>query len=195
LRNALAAAKFDEATVSARLEVPNLYDVKRLADGRSTLTSTPEDANAVFVRLLIDGEMLPTPVVERLLTAEVLAALHVLGVVAPAADAHASGGATVMLYPTQGLWLASDRQPMRVADMHLVAQDYVFSALNDLTQRYLDSVPDAPGGRVLEMCAGTGIAALRAARRGAAEAWATDIAPRCVEFARFNVQLNDLTDR
>ena len=71
----------------------------------------------------------------------------------------------------------------------------MFSAVNDLTEQYLEVVPDAPGGRVLELCAGTGVAALRAARRGAAEAWATDIAPRCVEFIRFNARLNDVADR
>ena len=195
LRDALAAAQFDEPTVSARLGVRWLYNVKRIADGRTTLASMPEDANAVFVRLLIDGETLATTLVERLLGADVMAALRTLGVVAPSADGEASLIATVMLYPTQGLWLASDRQPMRVADMDLVPQDYVFSALSDLTQRYLHVVPDAPGGRVLELCAGTGVAALRAARRGAAEAWATDIVPRCVDFARFNVQLNGLADR
>jgi len=32
-------------------------------------------------------------------------------------------------------------------------------------------------------------------RRGAAEAWAADITPRCVHFARFNALLNDLGDR
>ena len=195
LREALAAAKFDEPTISARLGVASLYDVKRLADGRTTLASTPEDANAVLVRLFIDSETLPTRLVERLLRADVLAALHTLGMVAPAAGSDASLAATVLLYPTQGLWLASDRQPMRVADMDLLRQDYVFSALNSLTQQYLDVVPDAPGGRVLELCAGTGVAALRAARGGAAEAWATDIAPRCVEFSRFNAQLNNLADR
>ena len=195
LRDALAAAKFDESTVSARLGVPSLYDVKRLVDRRTTLASAPEDANAVLVRLFIDSEMLPTSLVERLLGARVLAALHTLGMVAPAAGGDASLAATVMLYPTQGLWLTSDRMPMRVADLHLVPQDYVYSALNDLTRQYLDGVPDATGGRVLELCAGTGVAALRAARRGAAEAWATDIAPRCVDFARFNARLNDLDDR
>jgi len=41
LRDALTAARFDEPTVSARLGVPSLYDVKRLADGRTTLASTP----------------------------------------------------------------------------------------------------------------------------------------------------------
>jgi len=195
LRDALAAAKYDEPTVSARLGVLSLYDVKRLADGRKTLASTPEDANAVLVRLFIDSETLPTAIVERLLGSDVLAALHVLGLVAPAAGVDASLSATAMLYPTQGLWLASDRQPMRAADLALLPQDYVFSALSSLTQQYLDVLPDAPRGRVLELCAGTGVAALRAVRRGAAEAWATDIARRCVEFIRFNARLNDVADR
>lgn len=195
LRDALAAAKFDEPTVSARLGVPSLYDVKRLADGRTTLASPPEDANAVLVRLFIDSETMPTAVVERLLGTDVLAALDALGLVAPAVGVDASLAATAMLYPTQGLWLASDRQPMRAADLALLPQDYVFSALSSLTAQYLDVLPDAPGRRVLELCAGTGVAAVRAARRGAAEAWATDIAPRCVEFIRFNARLNDVADR
>jgi methylase of polypeptide subunit release factors len=195
LRDTLRAVRFDEPTVATRLGVQSLYNVKRIADGRTTLTGVPEDANAALVRLLIDGETVPASLVERLLGVETLAALGALGVVTPASDDPTALVATVMLYPTQGLWLASDRQPMRAGDIDAVARDYVFSALSDLTQRFLDSVPDAPGGRVLEMCAGTGIAALRAVRHGAAEAWANDIAPRCVHFARFNAWLNDLADR
>jgi SAM-dependent methyltransferase len=195
VRALLASARFDEPTVAARLGVPSLYNVKRLTDGRTTLAGVPEDANAALVRLLIDGETLRLSLAEQLLGAEALAALDVLGVVAPARDDPTVLVGTVMLYPTQGLWLASDRHPMRVTEADAVPQDYVFSALSDLTQRFLDAVPDAPGGRVLELCAGTGIAALRAVRRGAAEAWATDITPRCVHFARFNVLLNDLADR
>ncbi len=195
LRATLRAVQFDESTVSARLDVQSLYNVKRITDGRTTLTGTPEDANAALVRLLIDGEPLAASLADRLLGTETLAALRALGVVVPVSDDPTAVIATVMLYPTEGLWLASDRQPMRAADIDTIAQDYVFSALSDLTQRFLDAVPDAPGGRVLEMCAGTGIAALRAVKRGAAEAWANDIAPRCVHFARFNARLNDLADR
>jgi SAM-dependent methyltransferase len=195
LREALARVGYDEPTVAARLGVPSLYDIRRIADGRTTLSGVPEDANAALVRLFIDGETMPAALAERLLGSELLAALDALGLVAPTQEAPATMVATAMLYPTQELWLASDRQPMRVGEFDSIPQDYVFSALNDLTQRFLDVVPDAPGGRVLELCAGTGVAALRAARRGAAEAWATDIAPRCVEFARFNARLNALDDR
>src|SRR5262245_3836408 len=79
LREGLAAARFDEPTIAARLGVPSLYDVKRITDGRTTLTGTPEDANAVLVRLMIDSEPLPTSLVERLLGSELVAALHALG--------------------------------------------------------------------------------------------------------------------
>ena len=101
--------------------------------------------------------------VERLIGSEVLGALDALGLVATEGETDLV--ATAMLYPTQELWLASDRHPMRVSDVDSIPRDYVFSALNDLTQRFLDVVPDAPGGRVLELCAGTGVAALRAVRR------------------------------
>ena len=195
LRNLLSAAHFDEPTIAARLGVRSLSNVKRITDGRTTLTGVPEDRNAALVRLLIDGETLPVSLAEQLLGGEALSALDAVGVLGRASGDPTSLVATVMLYPTQGLWLASDRQPMRPADADMIRQDYVFSALSDLTERFLDAVPDAPGGRVLELCAGTGIAALRAVRRGAAEAWATDITPRCVHFARFNVLLNDLADR
>jgi methylase of polypeptide subunit release factors len=195
LRELLASARYDEPTVAARLGVRSLYNVKRVTDGREALAGTPDDANAALVRLLIDGERLAASLAERLLGVEALSALESLGVLEPASDDPTSLIATVMLYPTQGIWLASDRQPMRAADVDTIRQDYVFSALSDLTERFLDVVPDAPGGRVLEMCAGTGIAALRAVRRGAAEAWAADITPRCVHFARFNALLNGFGDR
>jgi SAM-dependent methyltransferase len=195
VRALFRSAQFEESIVAARLGVPTLCDVKRITDGRSTLTETPADANAALVRLLIDGETGPTELAKRLLGREALAALVEIGVVAPATTDGESLVATVMLYPTQELWLASDRQPMRVGELESIPRDYVFSALNDLTQRFLDVVPPVRNGRVLELCAGTGVAALRAAKRGAAEAWATDIATRCVEFARFIARLNALDDR
>jgi SAM-dependent methyltransferase len=195
VRRTLTAARYDEPTVAARLGVPSLSNVKRLTDGRTTLAEMPEDTNAALVRLLIDGESLPAALADRLLGVDARAALEGLGVIAPVPGDPTMIVASVMLYPTQGLWLASDRQPMRVADVDSIPRDYVFSALNPLTERFLDAVPDAPGARVLELCAGTGVAALRAAQRGAVEAWATDIAPRCVEFARFNARLNGLENR
>ena len=195
LRDALTAARYDEPTISRAMDAPLLYEIKRLADGRTTLTDAPTDAKTALVRLFIDSETLPADAARALLGDETVQDLQALGLLVAVPDDAASVIATVMMYPTQGLWLVSDRQPLRMADAHAIPQDYVFSAISGLTQRFLEVLPDAPGGRVLELCAGTGIAALRAVRRGAAEAWAIDIAPRSVHCARFNALLNGLEDR
>lgn len=53
-------------------------------------------------------------------------------------------------------------------------------------------IPASPCERFLELCCGTGIAALLAARNGAKHAYAFDIAARSVPFAEFNRRLNGL---
>ena len=194
-RDLLVRNAYDERTVAGRMGARSLYGLLRLVDGRKTLAGEPEDGNEALVRLFVDGGALPAPLVERLLGADGVRALDALGLLAPAPNEPAALRATVMLYPTQGLWLASDRLPMRDAEAEAPPHDYVFSAINDLTRDFLALLPDAPGKRVVELAAGTGIAALRAVRRGAAEAWATDVVPRCVHFATFNAHLNGLADR
>ncbi len=196
VRDLLVRHAYDEPTVATRLGGRSMYGAARLVDGRQTLAGPVEDGLTALVRLFFDGEPLATPIAERLLGADGLGALAALGLLeAEPGEADPALRATVTLYPTQGLWIVSDRQPMGKFELSKVAHDYVFGAINELTGQFLEVVPDAPGGRVAELCAGTGIAALRAVKRGAAEAWATDIVPRCVHFATFNAHLNDLADR
>ncbi len=53
--------------------------------------------------------------------------------------------------------------------------------------RYLFSVK---GKSVLDLCCGTGLFAIAAAKLGAREVWAADISPEAVECARRNAELN-----
>jgi SAM-dependent methyltransferase len=55
-------------------------------------------------------------------------------------------------------------------------------------------MPRVECGDYLEMCAGTGIAALLAAKHFAAHAYSADITERSTRFARFNAALNDLAN-
>ena len=204
VRALLVAASFDEPTVAARLGGKTLVGVPRLFDGRKTLGGAVEDANAALVRLFVDGEVLPADLLRRLFGGEGLAGLTELGLLAPAHDAEAhdaeahdaeaSLAPTVMLAPTRGLWLASDLRPV-TASTENARQDYVFSAINELSAQFMSVVPHAPGAKVLELCAGTGVAALSAAKHGAGSVVAADLVPRCVHFARFNALLNGLADR
>ena len=190
VREVLVRAGFVEETVAARLGGPTLVGVPRLVDGRKSLAGPVEDANAALIRLFIDGDPLPTGAMREWLGQDGIDALCELGLLT---ESDSDGGTiepTVMLVPLQGLWLASDLLPRTGSGVALTRQDFVYSAGNELTASFLAVIPDAPGARVLDLCAGTGVAAIRAAKRGAASAMASDITPRCAHFAHFNASLN-----
>jgi methylase of polypeptide subunit release factors len=98
--------------------------------------------------------------------------------------------ATVLLYPTEGLWIVSDLNVSPEGPAHTVLnEDAVYPAITKNTRHFLTSLPDTPCAEFLELCAGTGIAALRASRY-AERAWSADITERATRFARFNAWVN-----
>lgn len=194
LRQLFRGAEYDESTVAHRLGGPTLVGAPRLANGRKTLSGEVTDTNAALVRLFFDGLALPTAVVRDLFGDAGFDACIALHLLTPSPKDDTLVQPTVMLIPLDGLWLTSDMVPT-VEDPATVRQDYVFSANNELTAHFLAAIPATPGARVLELCAGTGIAALRAVSKGARSAVAADLIPRCVHFAKFNALLNDMADR
>ena len=195
LRLALQCANFDEGTVAKRLGGTYLTGVPRLREGRKTLGGAVTDANAVYIRLFIDGERLPAALVRQLLGDDAYQACLNLTLLKPASDDDTELVASVLVSPIRGLWLVSDRVPLPAELEQILPQDFVYSAINELTGQFLDAIAAAPGADVLELCAGTGVAALLAVKCGAATAVAADITSRCVHFARFNVLLNGMEDR
>ena len=193
-RACLERAQYEESVVARRLGRETLFDFARLCDGRATLAGDAEDANAALIRLLLDGEPLDQARAEQLCGAPGITALRELGVLVP--DPHDSSKlvASVLLTPTRGVWVAQDMPPRRAGSAptssQSMARDVVFPAVTELTGQFLRTLEFAPGTRVVELCAGTGVAALMAARRGASEAWATDITERSVYFERWNAALN-----
>lgn len=87
------------------------------------------------------------------------------------------------------LLLASDRTDHPDGARFAPFADIVFSAHNPLTREFLKLLPCSSPGRVLDMCSGTGVAAIAMAA-GAAAVVAADVAERSVHFARFNAWLN-----
>lgn len=68
--------------------------------------------------------------------------------------------------------------------------DIVFSGHNPLTRQFVQLLPRRPVGSLLDLCTGTGVAALAMAPF-ATECTAADIAERSGHFAHFNGWLND----
>jgi Methylase of polypeptide chain release factors len=96
----------------------------------------------------------------------------------------------VALYPTFGLYIVSDRWRAADATPLMPPPDAVFPAITGNTETFLGLIPMQPCESFLDLCSGTGIAALIAARDFAAHSYAYDIAPRSTLFGEFNRRLN-----
>jgi SAM-dependent methyltransferase len=101
--------------------------------------------------------------------------------------------ANVLMYPTESLYIASDVAALPDGD-GARWWDLVYAAITTNTRNFLATMPRQPCSAFLDLCSGTGIAALVAASRFANHAWAIDVADRSTEFARFNARLNAITN-
>jgi hypothetical protein len=98
--------------------------------------------------------------------------------------------ATVRLSPVEGLILAADRNVRIDGPPRKEREDAVYDPLDGSARDYTDCLPRQKCARFLELCAGTGVAGLMAAKGFAEEAWLTDITDRSLHFAAFNARLN-----
>jgi SAM-dependent methyltransferase len=188
LRARLADQGYDENGCAQRLglkepqKIVQRAQAWRLVGARAQhQPQTGPDASALdlLIALLLFGEAAAREAIERALGGDTLATLLESGL------ARADGDrvqANVMLFPCQGLHLATDRLDADRAQnpvMPLFPESY---DLGRIAVR-------APVDRALDVCTGSGIHALLAARH-AREAVGVDISTRALEFARFNAWLN-----
>ncbi len=185
LRGFLARSRYQEARVCDRLGIQTIYRFNSLRQAEPE--GVPSDSLDVLIRLFMDGKKLDHGIVRTLLSADDIALLEGFGMLTADAAEGGTYGSTTLLYPTGSLYIASDRTPS--PEDPSPPADLVYSAISESTRRFLAALPAAPCDNFLELCAGTGIAALRAAPL-ARQAWAADIGARATHFARFNGLLN-----
>jgi SAM-dependent methyltransferase len=192
LRSALNAAGYTEPAICERLGLEKLSQFKFVTELRPAPRAVTEDADALdlLIRLFLENEPLERDTA-RVLPLDVLTAL---GLVAHhASDAGLLSG-TVLLHPLRGLYIVSDRPSPIEGGERRPPDDFVYPAIIPNTQLFLDLSQAGRCNAFLDVCAGTGIAALLAARNGAAQAYSYDITPRSTAFAEFNRRLNGIAN-
>lgn len=191
LRGWLGTIGFTEHAVCERLGLTGELDVQALR-GITPADSMPRDALELVARMFVAGDACDGTIVARLVPAEVGEALRDLGLLAPWVSHPEKLCAGAALYPVGGVLMASDRwnHPDR-APFHSF-DEIVYPAIAPNTRKFLDLLPTEPCERFLDLCSGTGVAALVAASRYARHAWAADLTERCTAFAEFNRRLNGL---
>ena len=211
LRDFLRKSNFYEPSICRRVGMAGLSDF--LSGDRTRITLSSEtDTLGVLIRLFLVGESLEVKVLESALPAGVVEAMRELGLLiqgptdsAPplalpnrgeeiGEGAPAKMFATVALYPVGRLFIVSDRWTLPQGNLTELAEDFVFSAITPNTSQFIATLPKEPCDALLDLCSGTGVAALDAATRGCRATWAVDITSRSTETAHFNRLLNGVNN-
>ena len=185
----LREAAFEEDEICRRLDVVSLDRFRALRDGRADVA--PHDTLDVLIRLFLDNEPLAWSEAEALVPADALEAMRLLGLVRDHRTDPSRAVSNVLLYPTESLVIASDS--VGLADGEGARWwDLVYCAITTNTRNFLGTMSRQPCAAFLDLCSGTGVAAIAAASRFADHAWAVDVADRSTDFARFNAALNEV---
>jgi SAM-dependent methyltransferase len=192
LRSALIAAGYTEPALCERLNLPKISQFEFTVEHRPPprpLAENPDPLD-LLIRLFLENESLHRDTL-RALPLDLFAAL---GLTVPrAADPNLLTG-TVILHPLRDLYIVSDRPSAVEGNERRPPVDFVYPALIPNTELFLDLIQSGPGDVFLDLCAGTGIAALVAARDGASHAYSYDITQRSTAFAEFNRRLNAIAN-
>ena len=171
---------YNDATLCSRAQVPTIYEVLE-SPTRQKHKPPLADTIDALMWVLLEGRAISIRSWQHLVPGELTDPLAAVGLLVEQADEYIC---PLALYPVENLYVVSDRNSSIV--------DSVYPALVENTGRFLGVIPRSRCGSFLEVCAGTGIAALLGARDFAAHSYAFDIAERSVKFAEFNRRLNGL---
>jgi methylase of polypeptide subunit release factors len=191
LRAWLTAVGYTEPALCATAKISRLGQLPRLDPSRKAFVN-PVDAQSLLVHLFLDSRPVPWSTVQAVFSPADLSVLTDLGLLQPAIANAANCVATVALFPCEDLHVVSDRLAALETVGAGIPADAVYAPLTAETQRFVALMPRVQCSEYLELCAGTGIAALLAARHFAGHAYSADITERSTRFARFNAALNDL---
>lgn len=183
---ALREVSFDEQTICRAFHLGDMSDVARLRVADLDQAGISSQLQ-VMVRLFLVLRLVPRPEVERAFDETTVSSFLSLGLLGRG-EFGDNYYAKVLLYPINGLVIASDREIDPHGSPLTGMAELVFPAVYEGTLQFLRLLPELDGD-ALDLCAGTGIAAFVLSRR-CRRAYSLDISARATAFARFNQALN-----
>jgi methylase of polypeptide subunit release factors len=192
LREHFLRSGFSEKALRERLDIQpgRELDLAGLS-GRPPLKPKAGDGLDALIYLFVLGESLPAADAESFFPGPVWETLGQTHLIEPDPADGKRCIASVALYPIRDLFIASDRWSNSDHSPRQMFPDIVYPALTKSAKQFIDYTSFEPCEDFLELCAGTAPAALLAAR-SAKNIWATDIAQRSIDFAKFNAALNGI---
>src|SRR5215213_8900406 len=185
------ATGFDEEAVCRALKVPDLSQLGETKLDESGAAEGISDRLRLLIKLFLMLDPVDCEEVEREIDEASLAFLLALDVLRAGGQGAGSEKyySTVLISPVAGLLLASDRYRNVDDSPFIPPADIVFPPIFLGTLRFLKNLPLSPAKDALDLCSGSGVAAL-ALSRCAERVVASDVTARAAHFAEFNRSLN-----
>ena len=153
LKRMLLAHGFTTEGVCRRTEFPSIYDFRSIRDGRTSAVALSDPLD-LLIRLFMDVVLVDRGTIESMLPPAESGLLEGLGLIRPLAGAGRRWHATVLLYPTESIWIASDLNASPTdTPSAILEEDAVYPAITKNTRHFLGSLPSTPCGAFLELCA------------------------------------------
>tara|TARA_B100001123_G_scaffold111283_1_gene129426 strand:+ start:3575 stop:7339 length:3765 start_codon:yes stop_codon:yes gene_type:complete len=188
IRRAIIGHGYDEATIIQLLSLGSLQAIEPTQLHYYDTYVLPENALGDLIRLFQLRSSVPRQRVEDIFNVEDVQLLESLGLLA---DEGETLRGCVDLFCSGGLLFATDHRYL-IRDGDYLNEDPVMYIGMD-SHGLVQTAPQQHCDRVLDLCCGSGVQGLVASRY-ARQVTAVDLNPRAVRFARFNAQLNGITN-
>lgn len=188
LRTLLEEAGYNEAAICALLEVDSLQSIEPTHLYYYDHFHLPDTPRADLIRLFMLRVALPEASLRSLFGNEMFEALACLDILYASGDRWAS---RIDLYCVEGLYVATDHRYLLGEEKEMAEMPVMYIGLD--SRGLVHAAPRKPCARLLDLCTGSGVQALSGSRY-ATRAVGVDLNPRAVRFARFNAQLNGITN-
>ena len=188
LRTLLDEIGYDEPTICTLLGVDSLQSIEPTHLHYFDRFLLPNTPLADLVRLFLLRVALPETKLRDLFGDKMFETLSSLDVFYPCSKLWAS---RIALYSVEGLYLATDHRYMLDEKIRLPEAPVMY--IGPDSRGLVHAAPRKPCAKLLDLCTGSGIQALSGSRY-ATDAVGVDLNPRAIRFARFNAQLNGITN-
>ena len=187
----LRTAHYDETTICRLLGIEDISNIGSIDRNKVAIPGLI----GLIVRLFLFVESVPRGEAEHLIEPVTIQSLRALDLIRMRSLNTDETNPTewyyssVWLYPVAGLWIASDRGTNPDGSDLARMPDIVFPAIYEGTLRFLRVISKSAASDALDLCAGTGVAAL-AISKNVHRVVACDITARAAHFTQFNRWLN-----